>query len=304
MKELFSSSSRGRENNDKDNRGREHALSLLWHEDSGISATAIADSCDKNFWSDVRHKLSNALHRFILEEDGEDFNLQYLVHKGGRTFNYDFEAKGVSGNRILEYKTGKSIFDHPQFLSLYVQGKDFVSSEFESYAEFTYDNFGHELAQLAEQAIPSRDRYLADVSGSNYKKDPFFESLYDLSNTKVGNENLGRIANKSIDDYLKWLESEGDFLDLSAIKRRMEFQASKLFISWDQARQDFNIEKFTPEDTLILESPIFKARPKSNIYSTIILGTKAGGSIEALLRWKNHHCVLGPAWQIKLKPSR
>ena len=61
-----------------------------------------------------------------------------------------------------------------------------------------------------------------------------------------------------------------------------------------------NDENFTEKDMKITNE--FTLKQNSNgQYNSLVFKNLNENKIEALLRWKNHACILGPAWQVKLQ---
>ena len=63
-----------------------------------------------------------------------------------------------------------------------------------------------------------------------------------------------------------------------------------------------NVENFNEKDMKITKE--FTLKQNSNgQYNSLVFKNLNENKIEALLRWKNHACILGPAWQVKLQRS-
>ncbi len=71
-------------------------------------------------------------------------------------------------------------------------------------------------------------------------------------------------------------------------------------MSWDESQETFIAEEFTRDAMTVASGPTFKRRP-SGLRSAVVMTNRAGHAIEALLRWKNDNCLLGPAWQVSLR---
>jgi hypothetical protein len=79
-------------------------------------------------------------------------------------------------------------------------------------------------------------------------------------------------------------------------------QVNKFFVSWSYETMSANVENFSEQDMKIKSEFELKLN-SNNQYNSLVFNNLNGNRIEALLRWKNHACILGPAWQVKLQRS-
>ncbi len=303
---------KGRDNNDSFNSDRETAIELLFSPDSKKRNFLLKESPHANEWQRISSAFKSSIKEFVATggpgvppSAGE---LTHVIRLGGRSHNYDFEGhfKMLSGSVLklkIELKRGDSIYEQPQFLQLYAKDGDLIAKNFPSYASWFYENYLPSITMLAGTSLPSKTDYLNKCFGTNYGTFPHTKILHDLdvpgSTTK---EKLKAIAFESIDSYLKKLEQRIDMVDLNAIQNRMNGQIGKLFVSWNPESSEFNVEMFSAEAMKLTLNISFKRRPTGQ-RSCLVVENAAGNQIQSLLRWKNHNCLLGPAWQISLRSA-
>ena len=273
----------GRAQNDLVNKKRERILTML-----------VDTPHTDHRWVAIAGKLDTTLRSLY----SGPIDRMSLTQCGGRGNNHDFLLKMFLNDTVvfetkLEFKhNAKTIDATPQYLSLAAKYTKI------SYAEYFYDNYMTELCSLHPKIIaPSRIKYLKHIHQPNYAAHPFFQTLYDLKNSdKTIADNITRISNVSIQ---KFLELYGHTLNHDeVIAHIIKSQQDKTFLLWDL--DTFKIDKFRP-DELDIVGPVDAGRKSKN---TIVLGCKKSKSTHhMLLRWRNHLCVLFPAWQIKLSRS-
>jgi hypothetical protein len=231
--------------------------------------------------------------------------LLHLQRVGGRSSNYDFDGvfvddQGKFEEFKIELKRGSSIYDQPQFAQYYARAGELIVAGAIPYVEFFYDNYLSSVTDLVGVERPPRDEYLGNCFNTDEEVMQHTARLKALdlprSPTKAA---LKRIAFDSIDAYLEILESDPMSIDVAAFQRRLDEQKGKVFISWEAATKTFSSEIFSPGAMTIVGHPTMKRRP-SGKRSAIVVRNVAGHAIEALLRWKNRNCCLGPAWQVSL----
>jgi hypothetical protein len=304
--ELFKSEPRAKKHNSIDNSERENVLRDLFSQDPGVQGAYLDNEDHGAFWKKVRSLFDQALRAFRNppEDSLSGWYVESLEKKGGRKWRFDYLARtnwvDDKDGLKLEFKRGQSIFEQPQFLQLYAKPGIITRKNLISYPEYLYENFGNKLATIASSNLPSKSTYLKFVCGTNYSSDPFFESLY-KSAKGAGLGELKKLQYVSIDQYLKFVSQQVDFVDSSAFQDQLSEQLEKLFVSWDTKNQKFVVENFSKEDITLTGSVSLKGG--KNGLNALVFENMAGNKIEALLRWKNNPCVLGPAWQISLKVS-
>lgn len=310
--DAFSSSTQGRGESGATNDDRETAIEMLFSENPSERALLTGDPSDGARWQAIQAKFQRALTSFMAT-GGHGVpvavgSLSSVNRQGGRTRNYDFDGGFVSSNGTvltlkIELKRGESIYDQPQFLQLYAKQGDMVTSAIEPYASWFYDNYISSVTLLAGVAAPTKAEYLARCFGTNYDVFEHTKVLYRLDvGGSAMNRKLKALAFKSIDGYLSNLESNPALVDLGAIQRRLDAQLGKLFVSWDPIQQDFVVEVFSKASMTLSGHISFKKR-RDGQRSCLVVTNMASQPIQALLRWKNHNCLLGPAWQISLATS-
>jgi len=302
--EAFSVYSSGRASNDELNSLREQLVVVLLNADEEerrsirrkVNATSRLDEISSALDEAVSN-LSN------VRSDLAKYSLNSVEPKGGRRFNYDFVFRLSRGSSTVglkvELKRGDSIFDQPQFLSLYVNSAGVTSSSVPNYAEYFYDVWFPRLKEISGCASVSRDFYLKHVFGTRYEESPF-DFLYRFAKASDANRRaLSQLQHRSIHDYLTWIKGVASSIDFSNLQARLYEQLEKVFLSWNPHIARFSWEKFVMNELSLVGSIRTKANPSGQI-STIILETQTGQELQMLLRWKNNPCVKGPAWQVKL----
>jgi hypothetical protein len=202
---------------------------------------------------------------------------------------------------LVEFKFGNSIYDQPQFLSIYATPDYFITFESQPFSEFFYDNYGSSLATLANTKLPERTFYLSKIFGTSRSAHSFFMNLHKYKVANDANRKaLKKISDDAIEGYLKTFKSQENFLDYDAINAMFGNQVTKFFISWSYETMSANVENFAEKDMTITNE--FTLKQNSNgQYNSLVFKNLNENKIEALLRWKNHACILGPAWQVKLQ---
>ena len=308
--DLFENKADDRSQNDANNKAREAAVEFLMGSDKAASEKFTKDPQVGSRWSLVEASFREALRSLSESHAGEtDLEFSHVKHRGGRSQNFDFDS--VYRHKVtleqktmsVEFKFGNSIYDQPQFLSIYATQAYFITSESQPFSEFFYDNCGSSLATLANTKLPERTVYLSKIFGTSRNAHPFFTNLYKYKVASDSNkEALKKISDDAIDGYLKTFTSQENFLDYDAINAMFRKQVTKFFISWSYKTMSANVEYFTEKDMKITNE--FTIKQNSNgQYNSLVFKNLNANKIEALLRWKNHACILGPAWQVKLQRS-
>ena len=303
----FTSKSDGKEFNDRDNKIREEVLNCILGDNLETKRLFIEDPSCGDKWSVIETNIRKSLEALRSRlSDEKELEFSHLRHKGGRNNKFDFTAVFINGRTTkefslkTEFKFGKSIYDQPEFLQIYAQDKKLINASTTSYADFFYERYSHMMVPYSGHSKPSREKYMKEVF-KNKSSEPFFLSLYNFSKSgKENNNKLKQIASQSIDDYLHNFKNGKFGLDFISIKPLLKEQVGKFFLSWDYHSLSSRIEEFTLED-MTIENQFSLKEGRTGKLNTIIFTAKSGRRIEALLRWKNHPGVLGPAWQLKLK---
>ena len=308
--DLFENKADDRALNDANNKAREAAVDYLIGSDKAASAKFTSDPQVGERWRIVESSLREALNSIPQSFTGEtELEFSHVNHRGGRSKNFDFDS--VYRHRVnleqktksVEFKFGNSIYDQPQFLSIYSTRAYFITSDSQPFAEFFYDNYGSSLAALANTKLPERAFYLSKIFGTSRSAHLFFTNLHKYKTSNDSNkEALKKISDDAIEGYLKTFENQENHLDYDAINAMFRNQVTKFFISWSYETMSANVENFTEKDMKINNEFSLKQNSKGQ-YSSLVFKNLNENKIEALLRWKNHACILGPAWQVKLQRS-
>ena len=250
--EVFTEQVSDKSSNDERNTAREKIIESLFSIESETQASFLKDSSHKDFWQSIKNKLESSLTDFLDDKSGLDnFQLTHLVRKGGRNFNYDFFAPGtISGEDSgikLEFKKGATIFDQPEFLSLWAKSGTLINPAFRDYPNYFYDNYIQELANLVGVSAPSKSAYLHDIFNTNYVN--FFGSAKSVYDSK--RDSFLALQYKSIDDYLHYISKSIDSIDFDQIQGRLTEQLDKYFLSWNSTIMDFTVEQFHEKDVTL-----------------------------------------------------
>jgi len=301
---LFTTDSGSRELNDESNKKREEILSHLFSGDIDREKYFLQHSKFATTWLRIRTEINSKIVKHLdahLDPNLVDLRLSW---KGGRGKNYDFDASLLQGKKVklnnvkLEFKRGSSLKSQPQFWSPQAKRGNLIRENIQSYAEFVYDGYIDSISEVVNVRPPGRDEYLKQVFGTDYDQHDFFLTLHKASkSSKASKERLRKIQYESIDSYLNALRTDSSSIDLVKLQMDLSRQLEKHFCSWDSSRGILFVERFDSDDMKLREN-IFIKNGKEGLANSIIFITKSGKSISALLRWRNHPCVLNPAWQI------
>jgi hypothetical protein len=281
--DLFFRRGNGRGFNDADNKKREAVLCILYN-------PPVEYRVDPR-WRDMQLKWRTLLATLC----STPYDDVQVVHRGGRTANYDFDISFLSNGSVI--RTVKVEFKHnaskikaiPQYYSV-GENKAYIPT---CYADFFYTNYIDMLCQLYPGIVkPDRETYMRFVYSDGYAKHSFFQTLYDAD--RQGDEAVkkakGRIVKDSIAAYLR---ANANQLDMSRLSLDIQSsQTDKVFVLWDLVH--FHSDVIRPEEMEIVAVECVK---NGNV---VVALSKAGTRHNMLLRWKNHLGVLYPAWQISL----
>jgi hypothetical protein len=308
----FGSQTRGRELSGATNADRELAIELLLSDDHSKRDLLLCNPVHGAEWSVIQEKFLSAIKKFMVKGaygiTASVGQLESVTRQGGRSKNYDFDGSFVSESGgiqplKIELKRGDSIYDQPQFLQLYAKAGDMVTASIAPYSSWFFDNYISAVVSLAGVSAPTKSEYLSKCFGSDYEVFAHTKVLYRLDvRGSVMNKKLQSLAFASIDKYLAKLEANHSLVDLQSIQSRLDKQVGKLFVSWSPESQSFVVEVFSKE-SMELTNVIATKKRQDGQRSCLVITNRAGQSIQALLRWKNHNCLLGPAWQISLGAS-
>lgn len=267
--------------NDGANKKREAILAILLTAPEAL----LQDPTWGDKWRDLRTKWHQALQKI---RTGSEIT---VVHKGGRSFNWDFDVIYKRGpiriTEKVEFKCGgTAVSELPQFLSLPAAKAGLLPV---SYAEFYYDNYlDCYLAIDPVLSKPSREDYLRIVGTINYNSHAFFSIAKERDTLFQEKKNI--VVNTSITDFLTRYSAQ---IDLGLLKSKIQdTQDGKVVLLWADGR-------FHQDQMAVATSSEFVF---SGIKNGNCIVVKAGSKeYHLLLRWRNHKGVLNPAWQISLK---
>ena len=268
--------------NDARNKKREAIVELLWNNQIPISWYQ-----QQPYW----RILYDGLHEILDYLTKQPYDQIQFVHKGGRGAQYDFLVtyflQGKQVDQIpLEFKYGcRSLHDYPQILSLYSNG---LFQQY-GYAEFFYDKYVEQLAQLYHVKKPSREVYLKNVYKTTADHE-FFATL--KSNEEKYKIEKKQLVDQSINEYLTYLV-QYHLVDIEQLNRRLsEHQSDKVFLMFKD--DHFYIESIDTNQLKVVEMDEIRN-------GNVLRGsTTTDMCVDCLLRWKNHAGIQGPAWQIKV----
>ena len=230
-------------------------------------------------------KVQSEWKRTIQESAKVPFDTFRVEHKGGRTNNHDFLVQYFTdvkvAERKLEFKVGKNMASIPQFLSLYVSFGMFPRL----YDHYYYHEYLDKYLSLVGTQKPPYEEYQKELYKSK-SFHPFFKNLYEKKDELKKEKD--QIVNESIQTYLEKYSSE---LLTETLYQKLQVSQDKIFLLW-------NNEKFETH-TLHFDPLVYTGFTKNQIL------LKSGDlELRLLLRWKNHKGILGPAWQISVKPLK
>lgn len=289
---LFTTSAKGggREANDANNKAREQLLGSLL-----TDTTHDVDPVHGAAWRLLRTQWSTALLAI-----GPPGAMSVAIQgKGGRKLNYDFEASYTlpsSPSPVvlkIEFKFGKTkICSHPQFFSP-AANKPFHAR---IYADFFYDTdtldrvcsmYGIPLTEK-----PSKADYLKAVHAHSSEL-PFFGRLKKAEEDESKGslyKAKAKLSHASIQAFLAAYKDTTDLAVLTAEFQRSQTDKRFLFFS----NGAFHHDRFLPGE--LVAASIKEVKGDCLVIQTAVPTT----TISMRLRWKNHHCILYPAWQSKL----
>jgi len=298
----------GRETNDKKNKSREKLLRSLL-----TNTVHDADAVHGPAWQTLRAQWTAALLRCGPSSDGTpEGTLAAIEAKGGRGFNYDFEASyiGSAASAKIEFKFGgTTISSLPEFFNP-AADKPFHSR---LYADFFYDSDSLDkicdLYGIPRTEKPSKAEYLKAIH-ANSSKLPFFARLKkaeddegvragfpsgtDLSKKPKEKVPLyakkAAISHASIQAFLVAYQHTTDLAALTAEFQRS--QADKQFLLYSGGA--FHHDRLLPGE--LVAKSVKGVEGDYLVIQTAVPTT----TIKMLLRWKNHQGILFPAWQISL----
>jgi len=262
-----------RSGNDASNKARELLLSTL------LESSFQDDSPERGLQDDLRRALDT-----VATHSGIQYTSVTMVHKGGRTHNYDFDAlytgpEGVTSRKI-EFKYGcSSIPKLPQFLSLSVKQflPEFISFWWNHLDQYTTLDEGITLAK------PSLEEYSKAVC-SIHSNVPFLVQLKERE--VVFKKEKHKVVNDCITAFLQ----QAPTFSYEFIQERLRSQQEKYFLCWNRT---MTVDFFTDAELSNLQY--------HSVTKNCILLQSDGAIFSLLLRWRNHKGILNPAWQISVK---
>lgn len=277
---LFQTAGDGRGNNDVLNKAREETLAgILYRTDD----TLTPYECElKTKWQRCLWSIYSGHHDEIS-----------IVHKAGRTNNYDFLVKYLNDGAVvhsekIEFKHNtKTLESMPQFLS--PLAKDLVLDC--DYAAYYYENYLRRYVATdagITEPIPDKVAWLKMVYSTNYGIHPFIRQIKDREED-FGKVEKSKVVNESI---MAYLEAHGRSLDLKHLSDKFKStQAKKQYVLWD-------LSEFRVVEPLVdFEDLTYVGLNKQK---NAILVNGQTTQYKLLLRWRNHKGILMPAWQISL----
>lgn len=271
--------------NDRTNKIREDILCNILDKDF------LKQYSDTKFYEDWLLVYRNFLKSVSILYHGL-YDKIYVSKKAGRGYNYDFEISFLYGGKTvykgkLEFKYGTSLFNYPQFISIYTESSKKMIHE--SFAEFWYKNFIDEYIQVGN--LPRKPRietYMRLINNTSYCH-PFFQKTRGVlkKNNNISSC-MKQVANKAIKMYI---QKYANNLDMSSLQNIFLSQKNKIFIFCNNG--EFSIESL--DDYLDLSGASI-----STTHNSIHVKTEKT-IFKLLLRWKNYKGCCGPAWQISIR---
>lgn len=293
-----SGAGRGRDTNDTNNKTREEILKAL---STSAVSTFLADTTHGAAWQALKAAWTKALTDLAAHCNHVGYNVISVVTRGGRKFNWDIDvcyafADGRKTVVKVEFKFGgTSVNSIPEFFNP-AADKPFHSVP---YAAFFYDNYMNKLCDIYGIPLadkPPRDLYLKHC----YKNTPsaavpFFKRLRDAEDAEQPAkgpkyQQKAALAHKSIQEYLQQQSASTDLAAITAEFQRS--QAGKHFLIYSGGQ--FHHDRI--DDAELIAHSVVGVKGDN----LVIQSAKPTTQHHMLLRWKNHHCILFPAWQISM----
>lgn len=291
---FFMTSTRGK--NDSYNEKRERIIESI-----------VNGTIDKSFISNERWKCvieqTLSVFRKFAPEGTETINVK---RKGGRKYNFDFEAtyrmsNGTTQRKKFEFKYGiEQVCQAPQFCSP-SNPDQFLSISFK---EYFYDNHLDKIISALKSAEcdcdiikPLREDYCKHVGSSEFMKSWQIEyskgssrsSKYtDKASDILRYQTIKKISEEAIREFMKISDLLVDRLSADLISK----QSDKIYIMWKNA-------KYTTQSIADIENEYRIEEVIKKTHNTFHVKTKSGRILKILLRWKNGNGIAWPAFQIK-----
>ncbi len=274
---------KAREDNDFNNNFRETMVAEI----NNFPAFYFEHDVHGPSWRNLKHQIHTTVSQFCPCA----FDSYKIERKGGRSYNYDFEATYYKGGVLvhsqkMEYKHNtKKLTGMPQFLSLY-EKYNLIDV---SYTRWFYDEILPQILALDPEfpeAKPDFETYNKHVHTAGHDSHPFFKAMYArLTDAKIA------LVNESITTYLA---KHGKSFNIAKFtEKAKESQVEKKFLMWDLA--NFHVEEF---NKTIFDDLEFKRIKNGN---SVVLGNDRA-EFHLLLRWRNGKGCNLPAWQIGYFP--
>jgi hypothetical protein len=288
---LFTQSSKGtgRHQNDASNKQRELLLEQL------LTTPFVDDAVYGTQWRTLQTAWRSALDQLAVSKGITGYTDIHVQAKGGRGYNYDFLIQYRGAETLAEAKVefkfgGTAVNTLPEFFNPDAN-KPFQSLK---YAEFFYDRYLDSVLTLygiSGEVKPTKEVYLKHVH-SNSSSLPLFRQLYDAEKAGTAETYKAKaaISHTSIQEYLRLYGASTDLALLTAEFQRS--QSGKTFLLYQDGV--FHRDQLTDDE--LVATAVLGVQGDS-----LVVQSAAPGTVhKLLLRWKNHHCVLLPAWQISM----
>jgi hypothetical protein len=288
----------GKGQNDDSNKKRELVLTNLFTLDPSYFED-VSYGCK---WTDLKIKFWNYLKNNFEKNpinEGKTYDEIEIKQKAGRGHNYDFVVFFKSNKQIiykiakLEFKSGKSFENIPQFLSIATSNTkfQFIPSAI-PYEDVYYQSYLPEVVKLLDTdiVIPDIKTYKRLVKGTKRETHPLFDALYNADQDELFKKSKNMIVANSITDYLENKMKKEEIIWDVIQQKFNESQSGKIFMVWNGV--DFTESEFTEDDLKLTGNFSIKNG------NTLVFPTVNNNNINFLLRWKNRNGILLPAWQI------
>jgi len=293
--------------NDLSNSIRENILLFIFNREESELNEYISDPIYGIKWKILIKECNKVLNKIIIKIETElklKGNYDFDVIKIGGRKNNDFTLKIYQDDKEiflkkLEFKFNTNkITNIPEVVSLYENNVEYNGIK---YNEYFYDNIILKLIiEYPELGSITKEEYLKHINTSNdISKYSFLNKLQTIRE-KDPKKFDKKYFYTSLDEYLK-LSNECPFKVDNIRDKIKEKVMDKEFIMWKPDINNINNSKFYNERLdENLDNLKFECIVGSTTKNTIILST---GNIKfhCLLRWKNHNCIRGTAWQISVK---
>jgi hypothetical protein len=287
----FKTLNSGRSKNDSLNKVRENIIKSLPYIDE-----EYFNDIEYGFeWLNLKNNFEN-----IIKSLCQDYESYKILHKAGRSNNYDFNLifYDINKNKIkdikLEFKyNAENIEETPQFVSP-MKPSQYLSQSFE---EYYYNKYLIQLLAKFNLDIPDLETYNKTIHSNKPKCVDKAQALYyegckessKFTNSELAinfYESCNNVSRECIQKFIQETELNIEKLNQYLI----ESQDDKIYLLYKN--NEFNLQCSNSNDYII---QTYEKQPNKFRY---LATSKSNKKFKILLRWKNGNGIAFPAFQI------